>query len=79
MNQGKTNESGSFSAAFSARIDNLIQRSKAAGLNVTKLCKETGIARATPERWIKRPPLSIQLVDKMEEAVVRAEQAATQQ
>lgn len=66
----------SFEAEFHRRLENIIERGKAVGLTVTKLCKQTGTARATPDRWRKEAPLSIKLVDKLEAEVVAAERSA---
>lgn len=65
-----------FEQEFRSRLDNILERGKAVGLSVTAICKNTGIARATPDRWRKDAPLSVKLVDRMEEEVVKAEQAA---
>lgn len=66
---------GSFEAAFRSRMDALFLRANKAGMSVTAVCKEAGIARATPDRWRKKAPLSIQLVDQMEQVVARHEEA----
>lgn len=65
-----------FEAEFRRRLADIFKRGEAVGLSVTKLCKETGTARATPDRWRKKAPLSITLVDRLEEAVAAAEKAA---
>lgn len=67
---------GSFEAEFHNRIENIIQRGKAVGMTVTMLCKETDIARATPDRWRKCAPKTIKLVDQFEAKVSAAEKAA---
>lgn len=67
-----------FEDEFKRRLDDLVERAKAAGMTVSALCKKTGTARATPDRWRKQAPLSIKLVDKLEAEVVKAEQAAKQ-
>lgn len=65
--------SDSFAQVFRDKLDAIEGRAKACGLTLTDLCRESGIARATPDRWRKRPPKSIQLVDKLEDVVIRAE------
>ena len=65
-----------FSDIFAERIRALEARAKAAGSNVTQICKNTGIARATYERWLDRPPQSITKLDELEAEVERAEKAA---
>ena len=76
MDHQKQAASGTFEEEFNRRLDGIIQRGKAVGLTVTALCKKTGIARATPDRWRKNAPLSVTLVDKLEAEVVAAEIAA---
>lgn len=65
-----------FEQEFRDRLDSIISRGAAVGMTVTKLCKAAGIARATPDRWKKDAPLSVKLVDRMEEEVAKAELAA---
>lgn len=68
--------SKSFEQTFNERVDDIIARGEKVGLTVTHICRETGIARATPDRWRKECPKTIKLVDKMDEVVSAAEQAA---
>ena len=70
------NSPGTFEAEFNRRLSSIIKRGEAVGMTVTKLCKQTGTARATPDRWRKKAPLSITLVDRLEAEVAAAEQAA---
>ena len=65
---------GTFEAEFRRRLNDIFKRGEAVGLTVTKLCKNTGTARATPDRWRKEAPLSVTIVDRLEAEVVRAEQ-----
>lgn len=67
---------GTFEAEFRRRLNDIIKRGEAVGLTVTKLCKQTGTARATPDRWRKNAPLSIKLVDRLEAEVAAAEKEA---
>lgn len=68
-----------FSQEHKARISALDERARAAGSNMTQVCKNTGIARATYERWLERPPQSITKLDELEAEVARLEEAAKAQ
>lgn len=63
----------SFADSFSERLRNLELRAKAAGSNWTQVCKRSGVARATVERWAGRPPQTITKVDELEAEVSRIE------
>lgn len=65
-----------FAEAFTDRLKNIEERAKAAGSNMTQVCKKTGVARATYERWGHRPPQTIAKVDELEAEVVRLEREA---
>ena len=62
-----------FEAEFKRRLNGIKQRAKAAGTSMTALCKETGVARATPDRWSARAPKTITLIDQLEKALDRIE------
>lgn len=64
---------GGFEAEFRRRVDDIFKRGEAVGLTVTAICKGTKTARATPDRWRKKAPLSITLVDRMEKFVAEEE------
>ncbi|EJG5414298.1 hypothetical protein NAD41_000899 [Salmonella enterica] len=67
---------------FNRRVEQLKERAKAAGTNITQLCRLAGVSRTTPERWEKRVPKSICIFDLMFEALrgiekeIEAEQEA---
>lgn len=65
-----------FSEEHKARINALEARARAAGSNMTQVCKTTRIARATYERWLERPPQSITKLDELEAEVARLESQA---
>lgn len=65
-----------FADNFSERLRAIEARAKAAGSNMTQVCKRSGIARATVERWAGRPPQTITKVDELEAEVSRIEQEA---
>lgn len=64
-----------FEGEFKRRINDIKQRAKAAGTSMTALCQDTGIARATPDRWAQRTPKTIKLIDELEQALIKAERA----
>ena len=66
----------SFEAEFYRRLDSIIERGSVVGLTLTHICREAGIARATPDRWEKNAPLTVRLIDKIEGIVKRSEAGA---
>lgn len=62
-----------FETDFHGRLDDIERRAKAVGSNITRLCKKTGIARATYERWTARAPQTITKVDELAAEVRRLE------
>lgn len=62
-----------FAAELQTRLKNMEARAKAVGSNMTQVCKATGIARATFERWHDRAPQSVSKVDELEAEVARLE------
>lgn len=64
-----------FEGEFKRRINDIKQRAKAAGTSMTALCQDTGIARATPDRWAQRTPKTIKLIDELEQALIKVERA----
>lgn len=65
-----------FAQTFSERLASIEARAKAAGSNVTQICKKTGVARATYERWVQRPPQTIVKVDDLDAFVTQLEAEA---
>ncbi|MGE4340238.1 MAG: hypothetical protein AB7E55_30440 [Pigmentiphaga sp.] len=67
-----------FNEVFLERLDNIEKRAHACEppLTLTHICRNAGIARATPDRWRKKPPKSIELLERMETVVADAEKAA---
>ena len=68
----------SFSQSFTVRLADIERRAKAAGSNITQICKKTGVARATYERWVQRPPQTVAKVDELEREVERLERVASE-
>lgn len=60
---------------FNRRVKQLSERAKAAGTNVSELCRIAGISRTTPERWNKRVPKSITIFDSIFQALLDLERA----
>lgn len=70
-----------FESEFQRRVEDIKARATAVGSSITELCKETKIARATPDRWSARTPKTILLVDQLEEALsaIESEKRAPEQ
>lgn len=68
-----------FEAEFYRRVEMIKQRAKEAGTNITQLCKQAGVSRTTPERWEKRVPKSIGIIDLMFDALLEVERAKEEQ
>lgn len=64
----------SFAEELQSRLRDMEARAKAVGSNMTQVTKNTGIARATYERWGARPPQSVAKVDELEAEVCRLEE-----
>jgi hypothetical protein len=58
-----------FGEVFRERIDKIEQDAHAKGINLTVVCKESGVSRATPDRWRRRLPKTIEIIDNMERVV----------
>ena len=65
-----------FSEIFQDRVDDIYRRAKNAGVSVTALCRGAGTARATPDRWRTRLPMTVTLVDDLEAELAKHEQKA---
>lgn len=68
---------GSAEAAFLARLDSIEARGKKLGLSMPQITGLAGVARATPERWRRKVPQSVLLLDKLEDFIAAAERKAT--
>lgn len=62
-----------FEGEFKRRLADIKRRAKDAGTSITALCQATGIARATPDRWVVRAPKTIRLIDELERELEKAE------
>jgi hypothetical protein len=65
---------GSFSESFQARLDKIEADAKAAGANMTIVCKLAKISRADPVRWRNSTPHTVRLIDRMEKVVRKLEE-----
>lgn len=65
-----------FSQEMKDRLAELDRRAKAAGSNMTQVCKATGVARVTYERWVNRVPQTVKKLDELEVEVARLEREA---
>ena len=59
----------SFYQTMTDRLSDIEARAKAVGSNMTQVCKSTGVARVTYERWRQRAPKSVALVDQLDSHV----------
>lgn len=63
-----------FNQNFHEAMDAIEADAKASGIDMTHLCEETGISRATPSRWKRRVPKTIELVTRLQKALEKAKQ-----
>jgi hypothetical protein len=76
MNEQNRNEAEppkGFDQVFYEYLDNLEHRAHAVGMTLTDLCRDSGVSRATPDRWRKSLPKTIQNVCDLEAIVKKAE------
>lgn len=65
-----------FTDTFKKRLTEIEGEAKAAGLNFTSICKEAGISRATPDRWKKSVPKTVEILTLMETVLAKHKAAA---
>lgn len=56
-----------FSEYFLVYLENLELRALACGSNLTEICREIGISRSTPDRWRRKVPKTIAILDAMDD------------
>lgn len=56
---------------FRESLDELKEDAESVGMNLTSVCHEAGVARATPDRWKKQPPKTIRVLAKMQDTVAQ--------
>lgn len=54
---------------FKESLEDLKADAKAAGMSLTSVCREAGVARATPDRWAQNTPKTIRVLAKMQDTV----------
>jgi transposase-like protein len=64
-----------FGEVFLERLETIIDDANRAGINLTKVCARAGISRATPDRWRRKLPKTIEIIDTMEEVIVAHKKA----
>lgn len=67
---------GTFKDAFRRKLEKIEADAREAGINYTVICREAGVSRATPDRWKRKTPKTIDLMDRMQEIVDRHRAAA---
>lgn len=67
----ETTVANNFVDAFKDALAGIEAGAKEAGSSITEICRETGISRTTPDRWKENPPITIELVARMQDAVNR--------
>jgi len=63
----------SFAEVFRERINEIERRALKAGTSLTATCKGVGVSRATPDRWRRKIPRTVAIIDEMEAWVSRIE------
>lgn len=66
-------EPKNFQEVFYRYLDDIERRANAIGLTLTDMCRESNVARATPDRWRKSLPLTIKNMCDLEAVVKDAE------
>ena len=51
---------------FALRMQHIEARALAAGTTMTELCRLSGIARSTPDRWKTHTPKTVRVVAELE-------------
>lgn len=72
-NATEGDEPEGFDQVFYKYLDSLERRAHAVGMTLTDLCRDSGVSRATPDRWRKSLPKTIQNVCDLEAIVKKAE------
>lgn len=60
-----------FGDVFRARLSQIDKDAQAVGINMTVVCKEAGVSRATPDRWRRNLPKTVEIIEKMEGVVTK--------
>lgn len=62
----KPKDGGDFAAQFNARLDRIEADAGKAGIPMKDVCAAAGVSRATPSRWRRQTPETVQVVDRLE-------------
>lgn len=60
-----------FDEEFQTRVKRVETQGLQVGLNWTTICKQAGVSRATPDRWRKQVPKTVEVLTKMESIVAQ--------
>lgn len=71
FDQTEMTQPSTFEETFRERVMRIEAEARECGLNWTSICQEAGVSRATPDRWKKSTPKTIELVDRMEQIVAK--------
>lgn len=66
-----------FVQVFHSTLDQLEADAKKEGLTLTSICRDTGVSRATPDRWRKEVPKTVELLARMQ-GIVAAKRVQNQ-
>lgn len=58
-----------FVEVFKDAVDQLGADARAAGTNLTAVCREMKISRATPDRWKREVPMTVNLLAQMQNII----------
>jgi hypothetical protein len=61
--------SKNFTEVFLDAVDTMEADAKKVGMNLTSVCKASGIGRATPDLWRKKVPKTVVLLTEMQDVV----------
>lgn len=61
--------SANFKQQFNAALDQLEKDAAAVGLTLTSICRTTKVSRATPDRWRKETPKTVDILASMQKVV----------
>jgi|GEM_PF-2840361 len=64
---------------FIDKLDEVQRRAERIGSNLTDVCREANISRATPNRWRREIPNTLEALVKMEEYVAGLERKLKQE
>lgn len=70
-----TDTNKDISAQFKDAVTRLEADAKKVGLTITAICRQTRVSRATPDRWKREAPTTVQLLAKMQGVVEERKKA----